>query len=116
MIRGMMSKSTNTKDELGEIAPLKWLLDDLCTTILDASAEELPELYSKLEALASAISERYAKDRQQLIDSLINEETIKARIDELDKVQELGKDNVTTFQGIIKFRLTELKERENSNE
>ena len=33
-----------------------------------------------------------------------------AKIDELDKVQELMKDNVTTIQGIIKYRLKQLKE------
>jgi hypothetical protein len=48
------------------------------------------------------------KSKRQ-IQELIEQQVLIGRIEELDKMQELGKDNVTTFQGIIKFRLTALK-------
>lgn len=43
------------------IAPVTWLIDDLVTTIMDASPEELPGLYNKLYALASALDERQSE-------------------------------------------------------
>lgn len=46
----------NTHKE--EQAPTEWLLDDLLTTILDSSPEELVGLHNKLEALAESIQER----------------------------------------------------------
>lgn len=43
---------------MSELAPIEWLIDDLTTTILDASPEELPKLSNKLKALSEAIAER----------------------------------------------------------
>lgn len=43
------------------LAPIEWLVDDLCTTIMDASPEELPDLHNKLTALAEAIQVRSPK-------------------------------------------------------
>ena len=49
------------------------------------------------------------EESKRQIQELIEQQVLIGRIEELDKMQELGKDNVTTFQGIIKFRLTALK-------
>lgn len=57
------------------VAPVDWLIDDLVTTILDATPEELPKSYAKLEALATAIDTRW-KSHQATIER-------EARIDEL---------------------------------
>ena len=46
---------------MAELAPVTWLIDDLVTTIMDSSPDELPGLYNKLHALASALDERQAE-------------------------------------------------------
>jgi len=79
---------TNTPNPQAMIEKIKAILDKYCfgNPVTDP-----------IEYSAKACDE---------IQALITE----ARIDELDKVQELMKDNVTTIQGIIKFRLKQLKE------
>jgi hypothetical protein len=70
-----MTPSSNAGDEL---APFEWLIDDLVGTILDASPDELPRLHAKLQALASAVEERFqAYTAQQVREAL---EKVRAEI------------------------------------
>lgn len=43
---------------MSELAPISWLIEDLATTIVDLSPEELANNYGKLEALATSILNR----------------------------------------------------------
>ena len=51
---------------MSELAPIHWLINDLTQTIIDASPEELPKLYNKLEALAVSIQEHQNNPTPQL--------------------------------------------------
>jgi hypothetical protein len=46
-------------------APLRWLIEDLVTTILDSSPEELVDVYAKLEALSESIKIRLEENQDE---------------------------------------------------
>lgn len=73
------SKADNTK----ELAPMGWLIDDLCTTILDVSPEELPNLHNKLTALAEAIVDRAENTDAKLDQSDLQAPSIQQEIERI---------------------------------
>lgn len=59
------------KEPVAELAPISWLIEDLATTIVDLSPEELANSYGKLEALATSILNRIGrsmKDSNELFE------------------------------------------------
>ncbi len=80
-----------------ELAPIDGIYDDLITTILDSSPEELPELHAKLTALASALDNREALKQAELrgteraIDAIVKRYNIEIASISPEKARDLKK-------------------------
>ena len=85
-----------------------WQLQDIEETIQDASPGEMPELYDKLEALSSGLTEAI----QKLITADRKRVELEARIHEIGLMQHQARVNLKTSNAVAEWgdiRIAELK-------
>ncbi len=81
-----------------EPAPIRWMIDDLLTTILDSSADELPALHTKLLGLAISIQSRTDADFAQVAQGNTTNQQILDRI-ELKLQEHLSQSYTNAIRG-----------------